>query len=67
MLNTIDQRVSYTETALITRDEVREALIQKADIEDVSRAVTEVLNKVDHKMDIEDLRKQMVLKVDKKE
>jgi hypothetical protein len=43
--------------------ELNNALVTKADISDISKAVTEVISTVDCKHDIEDIRKQIASKV----
>ena len=43
----------------VSEVDLKNALVNKADVSDVSRAVTEIIQTVDYKRDIEELRKQV--------
>lgn len=51
----------------INRSDLNSALVSKADIQDVSKAVTEIISTVDCKPEVEELKKALQQKMSRKE
>jgi|LauGreDrversion4_2_1035121.scaffolds.fasta_scaffold2097641_1 hypothetical protein len=56
-------------TKYCTKAELNEALISKADVSDVSKAVSNIIEAtaVDHRPELDDIRRQLITKITKQD